>query len=340
MIEENNQKIIALSSRIISSASVVGSKELNGPLGECFDEADPTDEFGESSWDRAESAMQRRAFDLALKKAGITENGVDAIFGGDLQNQCTAAAYAFSGVDSPFFGLYGACSTSAEAIMLSSVFTTYKVFSSCVAITSSHNCSAEMQYRTPLEYGAQRTPTAQWTVTGAGAFVITSDHRAPEDCPIVCEAMPGRVIEMGIRDTSNMGAAMAPAAADTLLRYLSETRLGAPERIFTGDLGYEGSALLLELMSASGCNIDKVHNDCGMLIYSRERQDTHSGGSGCGCSAAVLAGYILPRLLSGKMKDIVILATGAMMSPSSIKQGEAIPAIAHLVRIRSSYKGE
>lgn len=335
-----NQKIIKLDAGFVSYASAVGRKEHEGPLRNRFDVFDVTDEYGQKKWDRSESVMERTAVDIALKKAGMTTDEIDAIFAGDLQNQCTSSAYGAKDYDIPYLGLYGACSTSAESIMLASIMLKMDNINACIAVTSSHNCSAEMQFRTPLEYGAQRTPTAQWTVTGAGAFILTSGNRAPENAPSVCEAMPGRIVEMGINDTNNMGAAMAPAAADTLMRYLSVSDSPNPDLILTGDLGYEGSSILCELMDTQGINIRSIHNDCGMIIYSRNTQDTHAGGSGCGCSATVLAAYILPKLAKGELNDVIFMATGAMMSPSSIKQGEAIPAIAHLLRIRSAeFKG-
>ena len=214
--------------------------------------------------------------------------------------------------------------------MLSSAMISAGYFDTCAAVTSSHYCSAERQYRTPLEYGSQRAPTAQWTVTGAGAFLIRKEGRVR-----VTEALPGIVVEKGINDASNMGAAMAPAAADTLLRYFRISG-HSPEdfdMIVTGDLGWEGGDILCDLLLAEGLDLRSRYNDCGMMIYHRERQDVHSGGSGCGCSAVVLASYLYPRLERGELRKILILGTGAMMSPASIQQGEAIPAVAHLLCI-------
>ena len=214
--------------------------------------------------------------------------------------------------------------------MLAAMMTSAGYFSTCAAVTSSHYCSAERQYRTPLEYGAQRSPTAQWTVTGAGAFLVRKEGKIR-----IADALPGIVVEKGINDASNMGAAMAPAAADTILRYFryGERRPEEFDLIVTGDLGWEGGSILCELLLAEGLDIRSRYNDCGMMIYDRERQDMHAGGSGCGCSATVLASHLCPRLERGELRQILLIGTGAMMSPASIQQGEAIPAVAHLLRL-------
>lgn len=318
---------------IVSAASVVGKWEYEGPLGEYFDLHDNTDKFGMKTWELAESEMQRLAFNTSLAKLSSSERSVGALFAGDLLNQCVGSSYGLLDFDIPYFGLYGACSTAAESIMLAAATVSAGYFENAAAVTSSHYCSAERQYRSPIEYGAQRSPTAQWTVTGAGAFIISQSGKVS-----VREGMPGIVVEKGICDASNMGAAMAPAAADTLLRYFRESNC-LPEDfdlIVTGDLGHEGGSILCELLLSEGLNIKEQYNDCGIMIYDRERQDKHAGGSGCGCSAVVLASYLLPKLESGELKDILLLGTGAMMSPSSIQQGQAIPAVAHLIRLSSN----
>ena len=274
--------------------------------------------------------MQRLALNVALSKVKLDERDIDALYAGDLLNQCVGSSYGLLDFDIPYFGLYGACSTAAESIMLASMGVSAGHFTRAAAVTSSHNSSAERQYRTPLEYGSQRAPTAQWTVTGAGAFIIGEGGRA-----LITEAMAGIVVDKGIKDAANMGAAMAPAAVNTLSRYFRATE-SSPEDfdlILTGDLGFEGSSILCDLMLTEGYDIKPRHNDCGMIIYDKQRQDVHSGGSGCGCSAVVLASYILPKIESGELSDILFLGTGAMMSPSSIQQGLSIPAVAHLVRI-------
>ena len=317
---------------IVSSASVVGKDEREGPLGECFDLHDPTDKFGMSSWELAESEMQRLAFNTALAKLSRDERGVDALFAGDLLNQCVSSAYGLLDFDIPYFGLYGACSTAIEGIMLASAMVNANYFGTAAAVTSSHYCAAERQYRTPIEYGAQRSPTAQWTVTGAGAFMICREGRVR-----VHEALAGIVVEKGVSDASNMGAAMAPAAADTLTRYFAQSKRSPEEfdMIVTGDLGREGSDILCELLLSSGLDVKSKHRDCGVMIYDLTRQDKHAGGSGCGCSAVVLASYLIPKLERGELGEILVVGTGAMMSPASIQQGQAIPAIAHLIALSS-----
>ena len=315
---------------IVGTGSVVGKREHEGPLGACFDLHDSTDRFGQKTWEKSESEMQRLALNVALGKIGASERDVDALFAGDLLNQCVSSSYGLLDFDIPYFGLYGACSTAIEGLMLSAMMCSAGYFSTCAAVTSSHYCSAERQYRTPLEYGAQRSPTAQWTVTGSGAFLVQR-----KGIVRIAEALPGIVKEKGINDASNMGAAMAPAAADTLLRYFrySDARPEDFDRVVTGDLGKEGGEILCELLAAEGVDIRCQYCDCGTMIYDLERQDMHAGGSGCGCSAVVLAAHLYPQLLRGELKNILIMGTGAMMSPASIQQGEAIPAVGHLIRL-------
>ena len=317
---------------IVCAASVVGKLEKQGPLGACFDIHSENDRFSQKTWEKAEAEMQRLAFAAAIEKGGLGVKDIDAIFAGDLLNQCIGAAYGLKDYDVPYFGLYGACSTAAEGLILSALLVSGGKVRRAAAVASSHNCTAERQYRSPIEYGAQRTPTAQWTVTGAGAFVVGGTREAKVRISGVC---PGIVVEKGIRDAANMGAAMAPAAADTLLRFFAATGESPKnfDLIVTGDLGYEGGSILCELMHMEGVDISRVYNDCGMMIYARETQDTHAGGSGCGCSAAVLASYLLPRMERGELSRILIMGTGAMMSPQSIQQGEYIPAIAHLLML-------
>ena len=317
---------------IAASASVVGKEEYEGPLGECFDLHDGTDKFGMKTWELAESEMQRLAFNTALAKLSLSEQSVGALFAGDLLNQCISSSYGLLDFDIPYFGLYGACSTAIEGIMLASAAVNAGYFNTAAAVTSSHYCSAERQYRTPIEYGAQRSPTAQWTVTGSGAFMICREGRIR-----VLEGMPGIVVEKGISDASNMGAAMAPAAADTIMRYFDEAGLSPTDfdMIVTGDLGHEGGKILCELLLSQGLDIKDQYRDCGIMIYDRKAQDKHAGGSGCGCSAVVLASHLCPMLEAGQIKNILVIGTGAMMSPSSIQQGQAIPAIGHLIRLSS-----
>lgn len=324
-------RIIELNTTIIAAGSAVGKKEHEGPLGHLFDIHDERDKYGEESWEKAEASMQRAAMNMAILKSGLSDNQIEAIFAGDLINQCTSSAYGMLGYNTPYFGLYGACSTAAESILLSSVMTSFGIFRYSAAVTSSHFCTAERQYRTPIEYGGQRPPTAQWTATGAGAFITGPGGRVR-----VTGALPGIVREKGIKDANNMGGAMAPAAAETILRYIAIRggNIDDVELIITGDLGFEGLDILGELIRAEHPEIKGRLSDCGTLIYDRERQDVHSGGSGCGCSAVVLAAHLMPKLASGELKKILFIGTGAMMSPLTLQQGEGIPAVAHLLELR------
>lgn len=337
---ERNRKIIDTSGAfILSAASVVGGKEFEGPLGALFDFHDPTDRFGQKTFEKSEAEMQRLVLANAMGKLGVGACDVDALFAGDLMNQCVSSAYGLLEYDIPYFGLYGACSTAAEGLMLASAFVSHGLAELAAAVTSSHNSSAERQYRNPIEYGGQRAPTAQWTVTGAGAFIV---GRAGDAFAEIVDAFPGIVVEKGVTDAANMGAAMAPAAADTLLNYFeaSGTSPDDYDKIISGDLGQEGVTILGELLSASGVNASDRLDDCGVMIYDLEAQDVHSGGSGCGCSASVLAASILPKLKRGELRNILFYGTGAMMSPSSLKQGLAIPAVAHLVHLRACGGGK
>lgn len=328
--------VIRLNSEILCAASAVGKQEYEGPLGTLFDLHCEDDRFGQDTWEKAESEMQRQCLGVALSKSGLREADIGALFAGDLINQCTGSSYGLLDYDIPYFGLYGACSTAIEGLMLSSIMTTTGIFEHCASVTSSHNCSAERQFRTPLEYGAQRAPTSQWTVTGSGSFITRSALQGSGKAKIT-EALPGISVEKGITDMTNMGAAMAPAALDTLVRYFTESGSEPNDfdLIVTGDLGFEGNSILRDLLSIEGYETDERLTDCGMLIYDRNGQDMHAGGSGCGCSAVVLASYFLPKIESGEIKNMLILGTGALMSPDSIKQGLAIPGIAHLLRIES-----
>ena len=329
-----DRKPICLGASILSAASAVGRKEHEGPLGSCFDLHDPSDRFGSSTWEGAESEMQRRALNVALGKASLSDKDLDALFAGDLLNQCVGSAYGLLSFDVPYFGLYGACSTCAEGLLLAATLVSKGASSRCAAVTSSHYCAAERQYRTPVEYGAQRAPTAQWTVTGSGAFVVANASEQGGSA-VISRGMPGKVLDAGVKDAGNMGAAMAPAAMDTLIRFFQSTgeRPGNYDLIVTGDLGFEGGDILCDLMLADGFDIKDRYADCGQLIYHRKKQDVHGGGSGCGCSAVVLASYLLPQLERGELERILFLSTGAMMSPDLIKQGKNIPSVAHLLEI-------
>ena len=330
-----NDKVIALRKPVFisSAASVVGRREHEGPLGALFDFWDRDDRFGKNTWEQAEAEMQRLALNLALGKAKLHESETDALFAGDLLNQCISSSYGLLPFNVPYFGLYGACSTAVEAMILSSLLIEGGHFSRIGTVASSHNCSAERQYRLPLEYGGQRAPTSQWTVTGAGAFILSDEG----DGAKITHLMPGRSLDLGISDAADMGAAMAPAAADTLTRYFRDTGTGPGEvdKIITGDLGSRGYELFTELMSREGYNVQRHCTDCGMIIYNRDKEDVHSGGSGCGCSAVVFASHFLRELKERRLGSVLLIGTGALMSPTALQQGANIPGIAHLVRIEA-----
>ena len=316
--------------RVLSYANCVGKKEGEGPLSACFDYIAQDDSFGQSSWEKAEQTMQKMALTLALEKGGMSVSGLDLLFAGDLLNQCIGSGYAARGQDVPYFGLYGACSTMGEGLILAAMALDGGFGQKVAAVASSHFCSAERQYRTPLEYGGQRAPTAQWTVTGAGAVVLCTEGTGPQ----ITHATVGKVVDKGIKDANNMGAAMAPAAADTIAAHFRDTgRTPADyDLIVTGDLGKLGSTLLLELLRQQGMTLTN-HADCGCLIFDGQKQDVHCGGSGCGCCASVLTGYLLPGIEAGKWKNILFCPTGALHSPTACCQGESIPGICHALAI-------
>ena len=309
--------------------NVVGRREMEGPLAACFDGSGRNALFGERTWEKAESAMQKQALIRALDRAGKTGADVDVIFAGDLLNQCISSTFALRDQGIPFLGVYGACSTMAESLALAALFIDGGFASCTAAMTSSHFCTAERQYRTPLEYGCQRTPTAQWTATAAGAVILTASGQGPYLTHVTC----GRIVDKGVLDSNNMGAAMAPAARDTLAAHFADTG-GGPgdyDLIVTGDLGHLGKEILLDLCRLEGIDLSSNYDDCGVLLYDAEGQDMHCGGSGCGCSAAVLTGYLLPGLREGRWKRILFAATGALLSPLSSQQRESIPSICHAV---------
>ena len=317
--------------KIKSFAAVAGEKEGQGPLGECFDEVISDSHFGMDTWEQAESRFQLEAVSLALNKSGVHKEDIDVICAGDLLNQCIGSAYSMRELEVPFLGLYGACSTMAEGLLIASLLTDCGLAQNAAAVTSSHFSTAERQFRFPLSYGGQRTPTAQWTCTASGAAVISR-----EGCISIVGGCIGRIADLKISDINNMGSAMAPAAADTIQRYLTATGTSPADYDFivTGDLGRVGSPLLTDLLLKQGIDISAVHRDCGAMIFSPEQQDTNCGGSGCGCGASVLCGHFLPMLEKGELHDILFAATGALMSPMSLQQGESIPAISHLIHLR------
>ncbi len=318
--------------RIIASAAVGGKREGEGPLKDCFDRVSADSYFGEESWERAESHMIRECFDLACNKAGLAA-APDYIIAGDLLNQCVSSAFAMKDSGAPYFGVYGACSTMAESLTLAAMLVDGGYAETACAVTGSHFCTAERQYRYPLEYGGQRTPTSQWTVTGAGAAIVGTQGRGP----YISHVTTGRIVDAGINDANNMGAAMAPAAYDTLCAHFADTGR-APEyydAIFTGDLGALGHDIVQDMFAADGVKLGARYMDCGVLIYDLRTQDVHAGGSGCGCCASVLCGHILPAMRKGIWKRVLVAATGALMSPTSAQQGASIPGICHAVAIES-----
>ena len=329
-------KTIVLNSKpsVLSYASIVGKKEGEGPLAAEFDMCVQDTTLGEESYEKAESKLQQIAIDTSLNKAGLKYSDIDCIFAGDLLNQCISSSFGLRGTDMPFVGLYGACSTMALSLLNAAIFIESGAADKTISVTSSHFCSAERQYRFPLEYGSQRTPTAQWTVTGSGAVVLCRETQKA----YIDKITVGTVQDLGVTDANNMGAAMAPAAADTIKRFFKDTSSSPTDydQIFTGDLGLVGSELLYEILEKHNIDIKRQHKDCGLMIFDLESQDTHAGGSGCGCSASVLCSHILKRVESGEYKNILFCATGALLSPTSTQQGESIPGIAHLVNIRHS----
>ncbi len=322
---------------ITASAAVGSKKEAEGPMAGCFDLLCEDSNFGETTWEKAESRMQKDAVNRALEKAAKSPADIHYIFAGDLLNQCIGSTYGLRDLSIPFLGAYGACSTMAEALGLAANFLESGAAEACAAVTSSHFCSAERQFRFPLEYGGQRPPTSQWTATAAGACILEAGGQGP----YVREFTAGKMTDYGITDANNMGAAMAPAAAATLQAYFQDTGTtpGDFDTVVTGDLGAVGSELLYELLERQGIDLRKKHTDCGLLIYDRDKQDVHAGGSGCGCCASMLSGYFVKELQEGKLGNILFCATGALMSPTSIQQGESIPGIAHAVHLSGKREG-
>ncbi len=316
---------------VLCEYSIAGKKEKEGNLGNLFDETVEDSLFGTKSWEKAESKFLKTAISGLLKKASVTEDDVGYIFAGDLLNQCSSSHFAIRGFKVPFFGLYGACSTMAESLSLAAMSIDGGFAETAVAATSSHFCSAEKQFRFPLEYGGQRPPTAQWTVTGSGAILL-GKYSAP---PYITHITTGKIVDNGICDANNMGAAMAPAAADTIAAHFEDTGFSPEDYdlIITGDLGKVGKELLLDLLPGMGVDIKKQYNDCGLIIYNLDKQDVHSGGSGCGCSAVTLCSKILRDMRRGELNNVLFIATGALMNTSTCLQGESIPCIAHAVRI-------
>ena len=312
---------------ILSSAAVVGKKEGEGPLGDLFDMICDDDKFGQENWEKSESQLQKEALTLAIGKAGLKKEDLRYLFAGDLLGQNMATSFGLLDFQLPLFGLYGACSTAGESLSLASMCVAGGFAETVGAVTSSHFASAEKQFRFPLEYANQRPLSSTWTVTGGGAFIV-----GRKKSPVrIAGITTGKILDYGIKDTMNMGAAMAPAAADLIAAHLADFQAQPSDydAIVTGDLGSVGQKILFDLLQDRGIDITQVHRDCGMEIFSSQRQNTCAGGSGCGCAATVLSAYFLPRLWKGEWKRMLFVPTGALLSPTSFHEGENVPGIAH-----------
>ena len=324
---------------ILNSASIVGTKEGQGPLGLLFDKVGRDDMFGCKTWEEAESALQKEAVGLALEKAGLRPEDISYIFAGDLLVQSLATSFGISSYQIPLLGVYGACSTCGESLALGAMSIAGGFADKVACVTSSHFASAEKEFRFPLDYGSQRPLSATWTVTGSGAFVLTDEPEGGgRKARARISAMTvGKVVDYGLKDSMNMGACMAPAAASTLEQHFTDFA-GQPEeydKIITGDLGKVGQRVLIDLLRKQGYDISEQHMDCGLEIYDAASQDTHAGGSGCGCSAVTLSAYILKQLEEGNWKKVLFMPTGALLSKTSFNEGMSVPGIAHGIVIET-----
>lgn len=317
---------------ITAWASIAGKKESEGPLAKLYDVTVHDSYFGQKTWEQAEKKLQQMALETLIKKSGIEKSELDFVTSGDLLNQCIGSSFTLRNTNIPHLGLYGACSTMAESLMVASLMVGGGYADHVAAMTSSHFASSERQYRFPLGYGGQRTPTAQWTVTGSGAALISSKGSGPmvESCTV------GTVTDLGIKDANNMGAAMAPAAFQTIRAHFDDCKTGPEDfdRIITGDLGQIGKEMLLLLAKEDGIDLTGKLEDCGCMVFDNTVQDVHAGGSGCGCSAIILCGHLLNQLNSGAWKRILFCGTGALLSPTSTQQGLPIPGVCHAVSIQ------
>lgn len=316
---------------ITAWASVAGKKESEGPLSGTFDIIESDAYFGQKTWEQGEKKMQQIALEQLAKKANMQQSDFGLVCSGDLLNQCIGSSFTLRNSGIPHLGLYGACSTMAESLLVASMAVGGGFSDRVVAMTSSHFASSERQYRFPLGYGGQRTPSAQWTVTGAGAALVCRNGKGPK----ITSCTFGTVTDLGIKDVNNMGAAMAPAALATIKAHFDDLKTDANDYdlIVTGDLGQIGKELLLTLARNEGLNLGGKLADCGTLVFDNLKQDVHAGGSGCGCSAITLCGYLLNRLNTGKLNKILFCGTGALLSPTSTQQGLPIPGVCHAVSI-------
>lgn len=320
---------------IVSSGSIVGTKEGEGPLGLLFDRVGEDDMFGAKTWEEAESNLQKEALYLAMSKKGFKPEDIRYLFAGDLLGQSIASSFGLSVYQIPLFGVYGACSTCGESLTLGAMTVAGGYADLVACVTSSHFASAEKEFRFPLEYGNQRPLSASWTVTGSGAFLLGSSGEGARGQ--ICGMTVGKVVDYGLKDSMNMGACMAPAAADTICRHFEDWNRGPDDydKIITGDLGSVGQVALLDILRERGCDISTQHMDCGMEIFDPESQDTHAGGSGCGCCAVTLSAYVLKQMEAGNWKRVLFLPTGALLSKTSFNEGRTVPGICHGVVIEA-----
>ena len=311
-------------------SSIVGPKEADGPLCKYFDQTLEDEFWGEETWEKAESKIIKENVSGLITKSGIATTDIDFVIAGDLLNQCISSSFGLRDTNIPYLGIFGACSTFAESLCIGSICVE-GFAQNVICATSSHFCTAEKQFRFPLELGNQRPPTAQWTVTGSGAAILSKDGTGP----FITHITPGKIVDLGIKDANNMGAAMAPAFVDTLITHFKDTGRNPSyyDAIISGDLGYIGKEISIDIAKSRGYNIASNYNDCGVMIFDKNEQDTHSGGSGCGCCASVFSGYWFKQLKDKKIKKLLLIATGALMNSTSSQQGESIPGIAHAVAI-------
>ena len=316
---------------ISSTYSIVGPKEGEGPLAKYFDMIIEDEYWGEKTWEKAESKIVKECIAGCLGKEKLSNDDIDYMFSGDLLNQCVSSCFGVRERQIPYFGIFGACSTFVEGMSLGAMLIDGEMADNVLFSTSSHFCSAEKQFRFPLELGNQRPPSAQWTVTGSGTGLLKANGQGP----FITHITTGKIVDMGIKDANNMGAAMAPAAVETLYQHFQDTGRGPSyyDLILTGDLGLIGKEIVIELLESRGYNVKNNYNDCGLLIFDDQSQDTHAGGSGCACCATTFSGYVFNQLQAKKLKRVLLCATGALMSPTTAQQNESILGIAHAVSI-------
>ena len=310
---------------IVECASIVGPKEADGPLAKFFDQTLEDEFWGEKTWEKAESKIIKETVNMVISKSGISSSEIDCIFAGDLLNQCISSSFGLRELNIPFFGVFGACSTFVESLCLGAICTE-SFAQNVLCATSSHFCSAEKQFRFPLELGNQRPPSSQWTVTGSGSAILSKTGNGP----YITHITPGKIVDMGIKDANNMGAAMAPSFVDTLITHFKDTGRSPNyyDAIISGDLGHIGKEIAIDLCKTNGYNIKNNYNDCGVLIFDKNTQDTHSGGSGCACCGTVFSGYLFKQLKEKNIKKLLLIATGALTNSTTNQQGESIPGIA------------